>query len=219
VGKHLSDIERFTSHFAGQIQKIEAVSELPYRKMLYSAALDPLARAAYGNRGHRDRVVQLIDDLTSWPAKNLVSPPQLSLALRERKRTRYRLFRNVAQRLAQWPPGHVLKISASPSLSELQPFAATEERTTLKKCRYAELFYTYRNNLVHEFREPGYGIEMATDGNQPYYHSEIGGPWQLVFPVGFFTWLFDDALRNLQAYLTAHDRNPYEQFEFGSLWR
>ena len=213
------DIERFIGHFQGHIPRIEAVESLEYRKLLYAAALDPLARAAFGGIGHRQGMTRLINDLSSWPARSLISLPQLGLALRDRKRTRFRLYQDVHRRLKEWPPGHVLRINDSPPFAVLHAIAAPEEQPTLHKCTYAALFYTYRNNLVHEFREPGYGIEMLSDKDQPYYHSEIGGPWQLVFPVGFFSALFKDVLRHLEDHLKRHNRNPYEQFQFGSLWR
>lgn len=218
---HRDAIEQFIGYFEGHIKTIEAVKPVVYRKLLYAAALDPLARAAFGDIKHRERITRLIDDLTSWPAKKLVSLPQLELALKEQERTRFRLYRRVHGQLKQWAPGHVLRIIESPPLAELQPFASPEEQKTLNRCRYTALFYTYRNNLVHEFRQPGYGIEMSSDKykDQPYYHSEIGGPWQLVFPVAFFSSLYKDAVRGLETFLKRHDRDPYEQFRFGSLWR
>src|SRR5207245_2654692 len=128
------------------------------------------------------------------------------------KRARHRLFREVNGRLRQWAPGSVLRISISPKPDELLPFADADEITLIQSCRYAELFYTYRNNLIHEFREPGYGIEISSDKNQPYYHSMIGDPWQLVFPIGFFSFIYASALNGLQKYLLYQDQDPYAQF-------
>ena len=63
------------------------------------------------------------------------------------------------------------------------------ERKAIEATRYAALFYTYRNHLVHEFREPGYGIERDDDFAAPYYHSMTScdrgsseNSWELVFP-------------------------------------
>ena len=211
-------INQFLDHFESHRKNIDSVQPLMYRKLLYSAALDPLARAAFGNIKHRVRIVRLIDQLSSWSAAQRVSLPQLSLALLEKKRGRHRLHREVARRLRAWNPGEILRLDQSPMPSELTPFAGANEDRLIHKCRYAELFYTYRNNLVHEFREPGYGIEMSSDGSSPYYHSYINGPWELVFPIGFFTVLYKDVLLNLKKLLMAEHRDPYKNFEFGSLW-
>lgn len=213
-------VDQFLYHFRSQIPLIESVDNLTYRKLLYATALEPLARAAFGkNEGHRSRIVRFIDELTSWSAKDRISLPQASLCLLEHKRGRYRLYRKIKQDLSLWAPGHIITLDASPRLSEYANIATQEESKLIAKIRYAELFYTYRNNLIHEFREPGYGIEMSSDGTQPYYTSMIDGPWQLVFPVGFFKELFGDALVGLEQYLKHHKINPYKQFEFGSIWR
>lgn len=212
-------IARFIAHFESQSTDIEAVESLMLRKLLYATALDPLARAAFGNIGHRKRITRLLDELTNWNGKSLISLPQLSLNLLAAKKGRSRLAREVRKRLDQWPSGHVLPITASPEQSELLPFTAPSEVKLLDECRYSNLFYTYRNNLVHEFREPGYGMELSTDDEQVYYTSTITGPWELVFPAAFFSSIFKDTLAGLDSYLVQHRIDPYKQFEFGSLWR
>ena len=126
------------------------------------------------------------------------------------------LYVEANTRLQSWPLGEIVRLNNSPFLSELEPLAQLSEKCVLSSCRYAELFYTYRNNLVHEFREPGYGIAMSADKDQPYYHGMINGPWQLVFPVGFFARLFAEALEGLETLLVRYDIDPYSQFEFGS---
>lgn len=216
---HRPSIREFIAHFQGQIPTLEAVEPFTYRKILYATALDPLARAAFGNIGHRERIVRLIEELTCWRDCDLVSLPQLQLLLREHERARYRLFREVNDQLRQWPSGRILRISVSPCLDQLLPFADPDEIKLIQKCRYAELFYTYRNNLIHEFREPGYAMEFSSDKDQPYYHSMARHPWQLAFPVGFFAFIYKSALSGLEKYLLYRDQDPYARFDFGSLWR
>jgi hypothetical protein len=219
VAHYRDAIEQFIEYFESRVASIEAVKTPTYRKLLYATALDPLARAAFGNIGHRQRIVRLIDELTSWSAKSLISLPQLELNLREAKRGRYRLYREVKRRLSQWPPGHIIHTAGSPDPVVLATFATPQEHKMLTNCRYPELFYTYRNNLIHEFREPGYGIEMSTDKDQPYYTSMINGRWELVFPVSFFSVVYKQAVAGLRTYLLHHRIDPYIRFEFGSLRR
>jgi hypothetical protein len=88
----------------------------------------------------------------------------------------------------------------------------------VESCRYPELFYTFRNNLIHEFREPGYGMEMSND-KKPFYLSMMDSPWQLVFPVNFFATICRQAVERLRDHLLKHKINPYTRFEFGSVWR
>jgi hypothetical protein len=217
---HIDAIEQFIEYFRDQEALISLVQSILYRKIIYATALDPIARAAFGKVGkHRARSLRLIDELTNWKDRDRVSLPQLCLALEDKGFVSGHLYTEAKARLEHWSPGTVLRLDYSPLLPELEPFAQPLEQCVLSSCRYAELFYTYRNNLVHEFREPGYGIEMSTDKDQPYYHSMIGDPWQLVFPVGFFARLYAEALMGLKALLVQYDIDPYSQFEFGSRWR
>lgn len=216
---HIDAIQQFVGYFRDQDAGISPVRPILYRKIIYAIAFDPIARAAFGKVGHRARNLRLIDELTNWKDRDRVSLPQLCLALEEKGLVSGALYLKASTRLGRWSPGEVLRLDNSPLLSELEPVAQPLEKCILSSCRYAELFYTYRNNLVHEFREPGYGIEMSTDNDQPYYHSMIGEPWQLVVPVGFFARLYAEALAGLESFLMRYDIDPYSQFEFGSKWR
>lgn len=217
---NIDTIEQFVEYFRDQESLISPVQPILYRKIIYATALDPIARAAFGKVGrHRARSLRLIDELTNWRDRDRVSLPQLCLALEDKGFISGLLYTEAKARLEHWSPGEVLRLDNSPLLQELESIAQPPEKCVLSSCRYTELFYTYRNNLVHEFREPGYGIEMSSDKDQPYYHSMIGDPWQLVFPVGFFARLYAEALTGLRTLLVRYDIDPYSQFDFGSRWR
>lgn len=216
---HRDAITKFVQYFQDQLGNIEKVSPLLFRKILYTA-LDPIARAAFGaTNSHRKRVTRLIDELTAWKDRDRISLPQLALALEERQLTNGPLYAEVKSQLSQWQFGSVLSLNHSPLLSQMVRLASPTEASILSSARCAELFYTYRDNLIHEFRHPGYGVEKSSDGVEPYYHSMIDEPWQLVFPVGFFARIVAEGLRGLEARLLAEDIDPYSKFEFGSLWR
>jgi hypothetical protein len=216
---HRLAITEFIEHFRGHAEMLNAVTPNLYRKILYATALDPLGRAAFGGtETHGNRITRLLDELIEWDEKHRVSLPQLALVLSEKDRTSGQLCQRVIELLSQWTPGEVIYLSASPHISELSPLTIPEEGSLLKAATYAQLFYTYRNNLIHEFREPGYGVEWSA-GKEPYYHAMIDNPWQLVFPVGFFARLYQEVLSGLEAFLVRTDIDPYSQFEFGSRWR
>jgi hypothetical protein len=73
--------------------------------------------------------------------------------------------------------------------------------------------------LIHEFREPGYGMELSQDASTPYYHGVTGHPWQLVFPDSFIKTITVGCLNGLVKQLRSEKTNPYECYQFGSLWR
>lgn len=216
------EIEQFVSYFQREADELKRGMTPLHRKILYATALDTLARAAYGgNIGNRARMTRLIRELSGWTHADRVSLPQLRLRLRANNRYRYRLYREVQGRLSLWGLDGDVGLERSPLASELLPFAQADEDKAIAKCQYFELFYAYRNALVHEFREPGYGWDISGSGKRPYYMSYLNaeGEWELVFPSGFFQGLYAEALANLCAHLTKHKMNPYGQFQFGSMWR
>lgn len=83
---------------------------------------------------------------------------------------------------------------------------------------YADLFYTYRSCLVHEFREPGYGTDWGRGSAEPYYGKSSFGERELVFPVAFVARLANEALVQLRTHLSANKIAPHSKFKFGSQW-
>ena len=216
-----SSVEIFCSHFRKQFKDISTVSEELHRKILYCLLLDPLAHAANSSvRGSRAKVVLLLRTLCDWPDADRVSLFQLTLALRESRRTRFRLYREAKRQLASRPARNRTLLSESPHFRELEPLVADkEERHILEMCTYANLFYTYRSNLVHEFREPGYGFDWGRNSNEPYYGKSAFGQRELVFPVSFVAGTVSKAIERLEPHLLAVKQAPHSKFKFGSQWR
>lgn len=215
------EVDQFIDYFREQASAIGGVESPLHRKILYLAALEPLARAAFGKEmGHRDRMERLVVDLASWNHAERISLPQLSLQLRGAGRTRYRLYREAYRRLRDWPIRRPIALDRSPTLEQLLPYAGGEiEREALRQTRYVGLFYTYRNNLIHEYREPGYGTDWSGRRTEPFYSHSVYGPWQLTFPVCFLASLYAQALEGTRVHLLSTRTNPYSRFDFGSLWR
>lgn len=212
-------IDQFIGHFREHLNKISEMPDDLYRKVLFALILDPLAQAAYPTAGSRVNVVLLIRNLTSWPDANRVSLFQLKLALLGERRARYRLYREVSRRLALQPPHFKAPLSNSPHMSELVSLAATaREQRLVDLCTYANLFYTYRSNLVHEFREPGYGTDWDRGSTEPYYGKSTFGERELVFPIAFVSALAFQALEQVRAHLLRNKIAPHSKFRYGSQW-
>lgn len=220
MAQYRQEIDQFLEHFRMQAADIASVVSSFQRKVLYCAAFDPLARAAFGKVGsQRDRFVKLMREVARWEAAERVSLPQLQLRLRENGRYRHRLYREVTRQIGLWDPSTKLDISASPSVQDLSSFTHESERLCVRDSCYADLFYIYRNNLVHEFREPGYGTDWSGKSRTPFYTSFINWPRELVFPVEFISNMYEQTLAGLKTHLVREKINPYNQFKFGSLWR
>ncbi len=219
------DIDQYIQYFKKLNQDIAKVNSSLFRKILYLIEIDTLSRAAFPMLNeHRKRVVQFIDKCSKWNDKDRFSAIQLKLVLENNKIQTGPLYDLVKNRIDSW--GHYLIIRPDDDLciTEVERLATTDDRKFLNNCRYAELLYTYRNHLVHEFRQPGYGMEISNDPSTPYYHGmdhlETGQKsWELVFPVQFLHNLCEGAIDGLEAHLITNNLSPYDGYKFGTMWR
>lgn len=208
------------NHFRGQLELIDLVESEQFRQTLYCLALDPFATAAFPKAGSRSGVVRLLRELSDWPDAIRVSRLQLRLALQAEGLARGKLYREVQRHLRHQPIRHKAPLSASPLASELTPYVTSkQEMRVLEMSTYSHLFYTFRSNLVHEFRPPGYQNDWGYDSADPYYGRSAFDKYQLVFPVAFVSRIAHLSLQRLGAYLLANKIAPHSKFAFGSLWR
>lgn len=202
-----------------------AVKERLYRKILIVVMLDTLARAWDPSGGNKERFIRLVNEHADWPDSQRVSLPQLLLVLQAiPTRPDSELVREVQRRLSGWQYGRIYRLDMDALASALEPLAGSDdERRLITNSRHADLLYTYRNHLVHEFREPGYAMEISDNDSTPYYHgmtTEQGhDSWELVYPIGFFLRIGSCCLANLKRHLEENDLDPYSSYEFGSIWR
>jgi hypothetical protein len=213
--------DTFIAHFNDQLNSIRLVKSVLHRKVLYAVALDPFSRACFGKEGtHREKVSRVIKELSGWSSQNRISLPQLKLNLEQsHEESTGHLYTEVCSKLSDWPEGHIIRLHESPEKGWLESLADNKKQAELvARCQYVNLFYNYRNGLVHEFREPGYGFEFSNDGSEPYYHGMIDCPWQLVYPVAFFDSLVASILENLAHFFSVNSIEPHDQFEFGDIW-
>jgi len=214
------DIAQFSSYFSDRIREVEKVEPDLFRKILFMGIVDTLSRAGCpGVQGHRERVIQFIDNYSGWVDKDRVSAQQLVLNLEEKKKKFSALHQLAKKKVDSWPDGSIVRADADLTFIEADSVAAVDEKKLVQAATYKHLFYTYRNHLVHEFREPGYGMELSQDASTPYYHGMIGDPWQLVFTDQFIKEICLSCLNGLAGQLLTQQKNPYDCYEFGSLWR
>ena len=214
-----SSIAQFVGHFHKQLTQIDLVDSEQFRQTLYCLTLDPFATAAYPKDGSRKGVVRLLRELSGWSDAMRVSLLQLRFALQAKGLAKSNLYREVLKRLRSQPIQHKRLLSASPLVSELDTYATEAEMEVLRLCTYCHLFYTFRSNLVHEFRPPGYQTDWGRGSTDPYYGESAYDEYQLVFPVAFVSRIAHESLRQLEAYLLVNKIAPHSKFNFGSLWR
>jgi hypothetical protein len=195
-------------------------------KALYLVEIDTLSRAAFpGNPSNRKRVVQFIDICSNWNDKDKVSAVQLNLALEKNGIRSGSLYDFINQRINSWGYGQIVQPNQDLTLGETKQLSTSSESQYVNNARYAELLYAYRNHLLHEFREPGRGMDLGVDlSPTPYYlgmdRLNTGqSSWELVFPVQFLRSLCEGCINGLETHLSANNLNPYDAYEFETMWR
>ena len=213
-------ITRFRTYFSDHVGRIAAISSPLYQKLLLSALLDALSKARYPELGNQNkaRSLRMIEACFSWPHHKWVSMQQLVLHLTDLPETNLKSF--VAMACKSMKSGHVYQLEdIDCPYEDLASLAEKHETRLLEANTHASLFYEYRNSLVHEFREPGYGMEIWPDA-EPFYHSYIDPPrHELTYPVGFFIRSAKSSIEAVADHLQVENLDPYELYPFGSAWK
>jgi len=239
MDNHLHSISKFTEYFKRHLDEIATIS-VPSKslrqKILYVSIIDALSKSIYPNgKNSRQRFTLFIEQFSNWSDCQRVSllhlvealrksPEPIFQELREYAVTKYSTF-NMGQ-------GNLPSISVDPPMTEVKSkwpknyefkFPCGVE---LASIRHLDLFYSFRNSLVHELRTPGRGFEVKDDSNPYYLHvmeadaeyEQLFASTQLVYPVSFCRKLCDDLLNNLKKYLEVNNLDPYESYNFGTYW-
>lgn len=228
--KTAESIEHFCSYFERELQSIGRLVVAPvagvdesegsafrYRKLLYVTALDTLAGIRYQHNRNHERFTTFVLEHSAWPVAELVSLPFLSAALERRNRLNSVLGQHVSATLARFSPednGFQDAAAMDEPAADLLTFARSEcDREAIERSRHVELLYRYRNRLVHESREPGYGMAV-TDSADPHYTGYIGDPkWYLAYPLAMFEGLVSRSLASFRQWLSANGKDPYSLIE------
>jgi hypothetical protein len=224
-------IDRYIGHFRTEMKRVRRLRSDLHCKVLVVAMLDALARGRYHKAKNNERFVKLVEDYAAWPHANLVSASQLWMRIEKQGGpSKCGVSEEFAKRLRggywQWHPNssHNDGIGTDPTVDDLSPCAGTE-RALVRDFKHSQRFYRYRCALVHEYREPGHGMEWGRrERKEPFYHSMMDAKgkerWlELVYPTAWFLGLVSPILNGLSAYYTDNRVNPYHSYEFGSPWQ
>ena len=236
-----SEIERFISYFRNEVEQIWALKveggghQKAYKKVLFFAVIDSLSKCIFPKKGNRDRIVAFINEFSDWKNRTKISLPHVSQLLSKSPKPPFSDLRKFTYaELNKWSPGAIIKLDQEPDIKEIAKLWPSEkehkkplEGVSIESLQHIHLFYSYRNYLVHELREPGYGFEYLQD-EEPFYisfsHLSIGEDeeaketWKLVYPVLFLKRLIDTCMNKMEKYLIENNINPYMSYTFGTYW-
>ena len=228
-------IERFILYFHNKYEivketKFKGNDEL-FKKILYIGIIDALSKTVFPRKGPRERFVSFLENFSGWKYYDRISLPHLARLLEFTPEPEYSKLREfVFSAYGQWPPGEIISLEKDPEFKEVIKYWPKGQANNecikgikLEALKHVHLFYTYRNSLIHELRNLGYGLEELSLGKEPSYHSMIvedgKDTWQLVYPLGFFENICETCIINLKEYLILNNIDPYNSFKFGSYWK
>lgn len=237
---HIADIERFTHYFEEEIKRATKISiegeQHPatlHKKLVFAAILDSLSKCIFPKKGNRDRIISFLIEFSEWEDHNRVSLPHLFQLLTKNPEPAFSRLRNfTTTKLNEWGDGELVELSRDPKISEIRGYWPNEKDykkplngVSIEFLQHSHLFYSYRNALIHEFRHPGYGMEIKHD-EHPFYmgfshlndQEEEKDTWELVYPYGFFEKIARTSFSNMKNYLIENNINPYSSYTFGSYW-
>jgi hypothetical protein len=221
-------IETYCSYFENQLAKIQKLKDRLHKKTLLLVILDTLGRARYPNakKQTKTRFCQLVKEHIRWQDGLRVSLYRVLILSPPTNPSKLRDFAHTS--VSKWKDWGPLELTVDPLISDVEILATTdEERKLLSDSTHLSLLYAYRNHLIHEFREPGAGMELDQRETSPYYHpmthlqtdgQDERESWELVYPLGFFVALVESCLKNLNHYLLENDLDPYSCYNFGTVW-
>ncbi len=205
-------VERFLSFFRNRRQEIRDLncgeSIALFRKVLYSSVLDALSRTtSHPKKGNRERITEFMRIFCNWPNCEKISLPHLMRLLEKVPDPAFSDLRQYAFFLLdQWGEGEIIFLDRDPDFQDVKKHWPKDiqkplEDIQIEFLQHVNLFYRYRNSLVHELREPGYGMEFKGDP-EPFYHSMTeteskSETWELVYPLQFYDRLCEAAINNL----------------------
>jgi hypothetical protein len=233
-------IDLYIEYFKKQFNLIEEIhySEASkiFKKSLYVSLIDTLSKCVLPHRaGNRERYVYFLMRFADWPEGYNISMPHLAKLFRINPDPAYENIRKMIFDAYDTSPVHrsqIVGIDTDPPYETIKKDWPVEKETKipidgvpLEFLRHFNLFYAYRNSLVHELRESGYGAEFNEDEDYPYYHSRtiLDGDneerrIELVYPVKFFHKIASTCITNMEIYLKSNKLDPYDYYKFGTYW-
>lgn len=87
-------------------------------------------------------------------------------------------------------------------------------KVKLTDLKHKNLFYNYRNYIIHELRRPGGQIDDYLNNTDPFYYGLLDNDnqylWKLVYPLGFFLYICNTVLEKSKIYYIETNTNPYK---------
>jgi len=231
------NIERYFNYIDKHLKSINIISIKEfgeaYKKVLYVSVIDILSQTVFPKKSSKNRVVALLKKFAEWDNGSYISLPHLFRLLKMNPEPLFenlRLF--VKDSLNSWGDSELISLSRDLLFEDIKKYwpknmeyKFPSENISIEGLTHYELFYTYRNSLVHELR-PLSWYDSANDEEPFYMHvtrlGEEGEPleyyWSLNYPTKFFEKILSKIIENVKVYLLKNELDPYDLINLGHYW-
>jgi hypothetical protein len=184
VRDRIDQFIRYYAHATEVAAALEGDDHVPkLRKICFVAVLDALGKAIFPTRDNRGRFTQLVEMFGGWSDCKRVSLPHLAAMLARCPEPAFEGLRLlVLEQMGAWAAGHLISLdddleyekarSAWPKDPALRTPVGS---LTLEHFQHVHLLYTYRNLLIHEFRDRTDPISEDKRDVPFYVHGTIVG--------------------------------------------
>lgn len=231
--------ESFFNYLKHQLDSIELLTsnELKiHKKILYVSFIDTLAGLIYPTYSNRERFTELVRNFGAWKDADKVSSPHLLRALKLNPDPAYdRIRKLIAESMSEWKEGDQIALDKDLDAAVVGTHWPTGKRyeqpvdgAAWVHLKHVELFYAYRNALIHEFRPLGTDLESWPDDSIPYYLScyEITKKgafselthWDLIYPSVFLKNLTTNILDSTRVHIAQAGIDPIDVMRSGKYW-
>ncbi len=234
-----SSITVYVGHFRKGVARLKDYAFDPedrlLKKNILASLLDAISRTTSNpSDGNRERFTGLVAHFGDWSNHSRISAPHMAYFLRNLRSPAYEPVRAfITETIRKNSHGGFVTLAEDPEFEDVRklwPVASEQKllnQLSLTSFTHLSLFYQYRNSLVHELREPGYGMEFHENHDEPFYHgmTTIGDDassgertLELVYPLNFYFQLTESVISNVERYLRKNMIDPYKCYRFGSSW-
>jgi hypothetical protein len=248
-------IERFKKF---NLKLIEQVNSLPekgpeniHTTILLCSIFDSLSKSRFPNeKKNAIRFKKLIQECKQWPESQHLSLLHVVRAfevnsgfsdkfkeLKDWSFTKLTECLPNSSSIVQRSPG--IEINIDPHVSEIEIMWPKDSKSQNLKIggkdlfhfKHENMFWCYRNSVVHEYRIPGNGAESISQSvDYPYYMKVssiesasstsiyFSNKWELFYPMNFFERMCHIALDIVSTYHIENQTSPFEVYSDGSYW-
>ncbi len=189
-----------------------------YKKIVCVGVIDTLSKTVYPNNMYQNKIrfTKFLKNYASHDIWNKVSLGHLVKLIQLEKHEKFNRIEDYANK--QLGPSNFSPKPEfiDPNILEIENMWPKDHENMhgikLFDLMHVNLFYNYRNNIIHELSRPGGLYRDDINNSEPFYYhvssDQDNGFWRLVYPLGFFHHICTVALMNSRNYFIEKCINP-----------